>query len=41
MMRAIFEKGEPLGGQGLATLAAFDIVFLVLSWLVFELVLEP
>ena len=41
MMRAIFEKGEPLGGQGLATLGAFDIIFLVMSWLVFELVLEP
>ena len=41
LMRAIFEKGEPLGGQGLATLGAFDIIFLVMSWLVFELVLEP
>jgi heme exporter protein CcmB len=41
MMRAMFEKGEPLAAQGLATLAAFDIIFLVLSWLVFELVLEP
>ncbi len=41
MMRAIIEKGEPLGGQGLATLGAFDIIFLVMSWLVFELVLEP
>lgn len=41
MMRAVFEKGEPLGGHGLATLGAFDIIFLVMSWLVFELVLEP
>ncbi len=41
MMRAIFEKGEPLGGQGLAILGAFDIIFLVMSWLVFELILEP
>lgn len=41
LMRAVFEKGEPLGAQGLATLGAFDVIFLVLSWLVFELVLEP
>ncbi|MHC4979939.1 MAG: heme exporter protein CcmB [Planctomycetota bacterium] len=41
LMRTVFEKGETLGGQGLATLGAFDIIFLVMSWLVFELVLEP
>jgi heme exporter protein CcmB len=41
MMRALFDGGEPLGGRGLATLAAFDVLFLVTSWLVFELVLEP
>jgi heme exporter protein CcmB len=41
MMRALFDKGEPLLGAGLATLGAFDIIFLVMSWLVFELVLEP
>jgi heme exporter protein B len=41
MMRRLFQEGEPLGGTGLATLLAFDVVFLVLSWIVFELVLEP
>ena len=41
MMRQMFEQGEELGGTGLATLLAFDIIFLVVSWLVFELVLEP
>ncbi|MHC4413772.1 MAG: heme exporter protein CcmB [Planctomycetota bacterium] len=41
MMRTLFQLGEPLGGTGLATLLAFDVIFLVVSWLVFELVLEP
>ena len=41
MMRRLFQEGEPLGGTGLATLLAFDVIFLVLSWVVFELVLEP
>ncbi len=41
MMRALFDGGETLSGRGLATLAAFDVLFLVTSWLVFELVLEP
>jgi heme exporter protein B len=29
------------GGTGLAILIAFDAIFLVVSWIVFELVLEP
>lgn len=41
MMRRLFEQGEPLGGTGLATLLAFDVMFLAVSWFVFELVLEP
>lgn len=41
LMRKLFEFGEPLFGTGLATLFAFDLIFLVVSWLVFELVLEP
>ena len=41
MMRGLFEQGQSLGGSGLALLVAFDIVFLVVSWLVFEMVLEP
>jgi ABC-type transport system involved in cytochrome c biogenesis permease component len=41
MMRRLFEQGEPLGGTGLTTLVAFDVIFLVVSWVVFELVLEP
>ena len=30
-----------LGGTGLAVLLAFDVIFLVASWLMFEVVLEP
>jgi heme exporter protein B len=41
MMRRLFEQGEALSSRGLVTLLAFDIIFLVVSWLVFEAVLEP
>ena len=41
MMRVMFQQGEAMGGAGLATLIAFDLIFLVMSWLVFELILEP
>ncbi|MBI1335947.1 MAG: hypothetical protein GC164_03185 [Phycisphaera sp.] len=46
MMVNLFETrvGEPassLGGSGLAILIAFDAIYLVTSWLVFELLLEP
>ena len=42
-MNTIFREGstETIGGTGLAILVAFDAIFLVTSWLVFELVLEP
>lgn len=41
MIRLYGQSGEAAGGAGLAILVAFDAVFLVVSWLVFELVLEP
>jgi ABC-type transport system involved in cytochrome c biogenesis permease component len=41
LMRKLFANNEPLDAMGLATIAAFDAVFLVLSWIVFEFVLEP
>jgi heme exporter protein B len=41
LLIAMFRDGEPLGGMGLAVLIAFDAVFLVVSWLIFECVLEP
>lgn len=36
----LFEHHQPVAGSGLAILIAFDVIFLVASWLVFELVLE-
>lgn len=41
LLLKVFRDGQelPLGGVGV--LAAFDVIFLVASWLVFELVLEP
>jgi heme exporter protein B len=37
---AMFSGRDP-GGTGLAILLCFDAIFLVVSWIVFELVLEP
>ncbi|MFG0253070.1 MAG: heme exporter protein CcmB [Phycisphaerales bacterium JB038] len=41
LMRRLFEQGETLTVGSLAILLAFDMIFLVVSWLAFELVLEP
>ena len=41
LLLGVFRDGKPLGGSGLAVLVAFDVIFLVVSWLVFEWVLEP
>lgn len=47
LMRRLFqdapqgEGGGGLAGTGVATLVAFDVIFLAVSWIVFELVLEP
>lgn len=41
LMRKVFEEGVPLTSTDVATLCAFDMIFLIVSWLVFELVLEP
>lgn len=41
IMRRLFEDGLPLGASGLGVVVAFDAVFVVTSWIVFELVLEP
>ncbi|MFO8013263.1 MAG: hypothetical protein R6X20_08155, partial [Phycisphaerae bacterium] len=41
LLIGMFRDGQPLGGMALAILAAFDVVFLVVSWVVFECVLEP
>lgn len=41
VMVRLFEAEGSLFGAGLGVLIAFDAVFLVASWLVFELLLEP
>lgn len=41
MMMRLFGDGEPFSAVGLTVLIAFDAVYLVVSWLVFELILEP
>lgn len=40
MMIAMFRDHQPLDAQGMGILAAFDAIYLVVSWLVFERVLE-
>ena len=41
VMNRIFESEASIMNSGLGVLIAFDAVFLVASWLVFELLLEP
>lgn len=41
LLLRIFRDGESLSAGGLGILAAFDVIFLTASWLVFEAILEP
>jgi heme exporter protein B len=41
MMLVTFRDGKSPGATGIGILLAFDVIFLVVSWLVFEWVLEP
>jgi heme exporter protein B len=41
LMLHIFRDGEPMSGSALTVLIAFDVIFLTVSWLVFEWTLEP
>ncbi|HVT87339.1 MAG TPA: hypothetical protein VHD56_00675, partial [Tepidisphaeraceae bacterium] len=41
MLLGAFRDGNAPGTSGLGILLAFDVIFLVVSWLVFERVLEP
>ena len=41
MLIHLFRDGIPIGGLGLGVLVAFDAIFLTVSWLVFDWVLEP
>ncbi len=37
----VFRDGEPLSSAGMGVLIAFDAIYLVMSWLAFERILEP
>jgi heme exporter protein B len=41
MLIHLFRDGIAIGGLGLGVLIAFDAIFLTVSWLVFDWVLEP
>jgi heme exporter protein B len=41
MLIGLFAEGRPLDAQGLGILFAFDGVYLIVSWLAFERILEP
>jgi heme exporter protein B len=41
LLMRVFRDGEALHAGGLGVLIAFDAIFLVASWIVFEMVLEP
>ena len=41
LLLRIFRDGESAGGQALAVIVAFDVIFLIASWVLFEWVLEP
>ena len=41
MLLSVFRDHEPLTPEGVGVLVAFDAIYLVVSWLVFERVLEP
>ena len=36
MLLGVYREGRAVGGTGFAVLVAFDAIFLVVSWLVFE-----
>jgi hypothetical protein len=41
LMIRTFRDGVAPGGSAIGIVIAFDVIFLVVSWLVFEWVLEP
>jgi len=41
MLVKLFRDGEPITQTALAILVAFGLIYLVVSWLVFEMILEP
>ena len=41
MLTSMFQDGQGLDPRGLGILVAFDAIYLVVSWLAFERILEP
>jgi ABC-type transport system involved in cytochrome c biogenesis permease component len=41
LMTRLYEGGASTGGSAFAVILAFDVIFLIASWLVFEWVIEP
>jgi heme exporter protein B len=41
MTQRLYQGGEPWNGSAFAVLVAFDMIFLVVSWLTFEWIIEP
>ena len=41
LMLKVFRDGQAIGGGAVGVLVAFDLIFLTVSWLVFEWILEP
>jgi heme exporter protein B len=41
LMMRVFRDGEQASGSAIGVLVAFDVIFLVVSWLAFEWILEP
>jgi heme exporter protein B len=41
LMLKVFRDGQSAGGAAIGVLVAFDLIFMTVSWLVFEWILEP
>jgi len=41
LMLKVFRDGQSIGAGPIGVLVAFDLIFLTVSWLVFEWILEP
>jgi len=41
MLQGLFARGQDLSAHGLGILVAFDAIYLTVSWLAFERILEP
>jgi len=41
LLKGVFEHGNALDASAMGVIVAFDVIFLTVSWIVFELVIEP